>query len=233
MHTKTLEQLTLQELASIHLDQHGHTRSLADGWIQSGMGFLVTEIQQSLPRVYTGFFSPLYGAFALLDQIGEIYSNTAIADCGNANASGIKKALYYFGGMPFDNDEVKALYGLRNALMHNGSLLYRGRFNQKTNAWDGPFHRFRWNKSLPGPIELPAVAWDGILDNLTPLCTTKINVAKICELAVESVAAARKSLDENTLGISLKEGEKELYYRYLHHERLQPVQEDEVDDSNE
>ena len=190
------------------------------------MGFLVTEIQQSLPRVYTGFFSPLYGAFALLDQIGEIYKNTAIPDCGNDAASGIKKALYYFGGMPFDNDEVKALYGLRNALMHNGSLLYRGRFNNKTNTWDGPFHRFRWNKSLEKPIKLPGSPWDGVLDNLTPLCTTEINVAKICELAIESVAAARRALDSNALGISLKEGEKELYYRYLHHHSPTPDHED-------
>lgn len=227
MRTKTLQQLTLQELASIHLDQYGHPCQLADGWIQSGMGFLVTEIQQSLPRVYTGFFSPLYGAFALLDQIGEIYKNTAMADCGNDAASGIKKALYYFGGMPFDSDEVKALYGLRNALMHNGSLLYRGRFDKKTNAWDGPFHRFRWNKSLEGPVKLPGSPWDGVLDNLTPRCTTEINVAKICELAIASVGAAKRALENNALGISLKEGEQELYYRYLHHERPRPSQEDE------
>lgn len=220
MQTKKLQQLTLQELASIHLDQYGHPRQLADGWIQSGMGFLVTEIQQSLPRVYTGFFSPLYGAFALLDQIGEIYKNTAIPHCGNEAASGIKKALYYFGGMSFDNDEVKALYGLRNALMHNGSLLYRGRFNQKTNAWDGPFHRFSWNKSLPTAIRLPTCPWDGVLDNLSPKCTTEISVAKICELAIDAVAEAKKALDNNNLGIDLKEGEKELYYRYLHHQRF-------------
>jgi hypothetical protein len=218
MQTKTLQQLTLQELASIHLDQYGHPHQLADGWIQSGMGFLVTEIQQSLPRVYTGFFSPLYGAFALLDQIGDIYKNTAMPDCGNDAASGIKKALYYFGGMDFDNDEVKALYGLRNALMHNGSLLYRGRFNKKTNTWDGPFHRFRWNKTLSKSIKLPISPWDGVLDNLNSDCTTEISVVKICELAIDSVAVAKKALDNNTLSISLQEGEKELYYRYLHHQ---------------
>jgi hypothetical protein len=230
MHTKKLDQLTLLELASIHLDQYGHPRQLADGCIQSGMGFLVGEIQHTRHQVYAGFFSPLYGAFALLDQIGEIYKNTALPDCGNEAASGIKKSLYYFGGMSFDSDEVKALYGLRNALMHNGSLLYRGRFDQKKNTWDGPFHRFRWNKSLATPIKLPAFQWDGELDHLTPACTTEINVAKICELAIASVAAARRSLESNTLGISLKEGEKELYYRYLHHQSSEPEQEAEAAD---
>jgi hypothetical protein len=219
MQTKTLDQLTLLELASIHLDRYGFPRQLADGYIQSGMGFLVTEIQQSLPIVNTGFFSPLYGAFALLDQIGEIYKDTSVSDCGNDAASGIKKALYYFGGMDFDDDKVKALYGLRNALMHNGSLLYRGRFNKKTNAWEGPFHRFRWNKSLPEPIKLPASPWDGVLDNLNSHCTTEINVAEICRLAINSVGKAKTALENNTLGINLKEGNKELYYLYLHHER--------------
>lgn len=215
---KTLEQLSLHDLASIHLDLYGHRKQLADGWIESGMGHLATEIQQSLPRVYTGFFSPLYGAFALLDQIGEIYANKALPPCGNDAASGIKKALYYFGGMPFDNTEVKALYGLRNALMHNGSLLYRGRFNDKKSVWEGPFHRFRWNKELGVPVKLPAVVWDGNLATLGAINSTEINVSKICELALSSVQAARDALEIGNLEIQIKEGEAELYYRYLYHQ---------------
>lgn len=215
MKTKTLNQLTLQELAAIHLDQYGHPTQLKDGWIESGMGHLVTEIQQSLPRVYTGFFSPLYGAFALLDQVGEIYINKSLPDCGNNAASGIKKALYYFGGMPFNSDEVKALYGLRNSLMHNGSLLYRGRF--KDGAWEGPFHRFRLNKKLTVPVKLPSEPWDGILDNLSAKNTTEINVSEICNLAIDVISKARSALQNGSLDISLMEGEKELYYRYLHH----------------
>lgn len=216
MHTKKLRQLSLSELASVHLDLHGHFHQLADGVILSGMGILVTEIEQSLPRVYTGFFSPLYGAFALLDQIGEIYVNKLIPRCGNDAASGIKKALYYFGGMPFDDPEVKALYGLRNSLMHNGSLLYRGRYNDKKGVWEGPFHRFRWNKDLNCPIKLPVTSWDGALQNLSFQTTTEINVHEICMLALQSVRSAKDLLAHGNLGIELKEGESELFYRYLH-----------------
>ena len=220
--TKTLEQLSLQELAAVHLDVYGHRQQLADGWIEGGIGHLVTEIQQSLPRDYTGFFSPLYGAFALLDQIGEIYVNKAMPPCGNDAASGIKKALYYFGGMPFDNDEVKALYGLRNALMHNGSLLYRGRFNDKKNLWEGPFHRFRWNKSLSKPVQLPATPWDGVLTTLSPASTTQINVRLICKLAIDSVSNAKEALKAGNLDIRVREGEPEIYYRYLFHQKSEP-----------
>lgn len=218
MQTKTLQQLTLNELASIHLDYHGHPRKLADGWIQSGMGFLVTEIQHSLSQMYSGFFSPLYGAFALLDQVGEIYVNTALPRCDNDAASGIKKALYYFGGMHFDNDkiQIRALYGLRCALMHDGSLLYRGLYDKKKGIWKSPFHRFRWNQELTEPVKLPLVAWNGSLDTLSPANTTEINVAKICELAIDAVDAAKSALASGNLDINVKEGEKELYYRYLH-----------------
>lgn len=218
MQTKTLQQLTLTELALIHLDQYGHPHQLADGWIRSGMGILVTEIQQSLPKVHTGFFSPLYGAFALLDQIGETYINKALLPCSNDAASGIKKALYYFGGMPFDDDEVRALYGLRNSLMHNGSLLYRGKYDKNKDIWKGPFHYFRLNKALTKPVKLPQVAWNGSLNNLpNPINTTEINVAKICELAINAVNSAKSALASGNLDINVKEGEKELYYRYLHH----------------
>lgn len=120
----------------------------------------------------------MYGAFALLDQIGEIYINTALQRCNNDAASGIKKALYYFGNMPFDNGEVRALYGLRNALMHDGSLLYRGQYDKKKGIWKGPFHRFRWNKKLTEPVKLPSVAWDGSLDNLGLTNTTRNQCGK-------------------------------------------------------
>ncbi|MBL4713936.1 MAG: hypothetical protein JKY64_05380 [Alcanivorax sp.] len=55
---KKLHELTLEELADIHLDLYGNPVTVADGYMISSMGLLVTEIQQSLPRMYTGFFRP-------------------------------------------------------------------------------------------------------------------------------------------------------------------------------
>jgi hypothetical protein len=218
MRNKTLQELTLQELASIHLDTYGNPQTLADGHIQSGMGYLITEIQQSLPRVYTGFFSPLYGAFALLDQIGEIYTNSEKEVCSNSYASGIKKALYYFADMELDSGEMLALYGLRNSLMHDGSLLFRGRFNEQQSRWTGPFHKYQWNKELGVAVALPDIPWDGNLNSIGVENTTMINVREICNLAIQSVQAARDVMNRGHLGISLHDGEIELYYRYLFHQ---------------
>lgn len=216
--TKTLQELTIEELANIHLDLYGNPVTLADGYMLSGMGSLVTEIQQSLPRTYTGFFSPLYGAFALLDQIGEIYSNKTVAACPNPMASGIKKGLYNFCNMVFDGDEMKALYGLRNSLMHDGSLLYRGRYDETRSIWRGPFHRFRWNKDLVCPVKLPESQWDGNLETLSAGTTTEINVREICQLALSAVERAADLLKDGNLGIHIREGDIELYYRYLFHQ---------------
>lgn len=215
MHTKTLQQLTLRELASIHLDIHGFPVTLADGYIQSGIGGLVTEITQSRGRESTRIFSPLYGSFALLDQIGSCYINKTIPPCSNANASGIKKALYFFCGMSYDSDEMKALYGLRNSLMHDGSILYRGRYEAGT--WKGPFHHFILGSKSSTIVEFPPVAWDGNLQNLTSAHRTKINQRALTDLAINAVQNARLLLEDGNLGFSLTEGEIELYYRYLFH----------------
>ncbi len=215
MHTKTLQQLTLSELAQIHLGIHGLPVTLADGYIESGIGGLVTEITQTSGRKYTRIYSPLYGSFALLDQIGSCYINKTIPLCSNANASGIKKALYYFCGMSYDSDEMKALYGLRNSLMHDGSILYRGRY--EAGAWKGPFHHFMLGSNSSAIVEFPPVAWDGNLQNLTSAHRTRINQQAFTELAINAVQNARQLLVEGNLNFSLTEGEIELYYRYLFH----------------
>ncbi|RQP21825.1 hypothetical protein [Piscinibacter terrae] len=220
MQTKTLQQLTVEELAHIHLDIHGLPTTLASGWIVSGMGGLVTEILQSRGQVNTRIFSPLYGSFALLDQIGSCYTNLSMPPCPNANASGIKKALYYFGGMSYDSDEMKALYGLRNSLMHDGSILYRGRYEGGT--WKGPFHHFILGSQSVKIVELPATPWDGNLQNLTFSHRTRINQRAFTDLAIETVRNARALLSAGKLGFTLVDGEIELYYRYLFHSHDEP-----------
>jgi hypothetical protein len=215
MQTKTLEQLTLTELASIHLEIYDTPKTLAVGYVKSCIGGLIAEIQQSRGREYTRIFSPLYGSFALLDQIGSCYTNKSIQPCPNANASGIKKALYYFCNMPYDSDEMKALYGLRNSLMHDGSILYRGRY--ESGKWKGPFHHFILGSESQSVVELPATPWDGNLQTLTSAHRTRINQRALTDLAINAVSVARDLLNSGNLGFSLKEGEIELYYRYLFH----------------
>lgn len=225
MKTKTLEQLSLEELASIHLDIYDTPISLAVGYVRSCIGGLVTEIQQSRARASTRIFSPLYGGFALLDQIGSCYTNTSIPACPNADASGIKKALYYFCNMPYDSDEMKALYGLRNSLMHDGSLISRGRY--VSDQWKGPYHHFILGSDSQNIVDLPPAPWDGDLESLTSAHRTRINQRALTDLAINAVKVARQLLDDGNLGFSLKEGEIELYYRYLFHQL--PAESDDSD----
>ncbi|WP_350259665.1 hypothetical protein [Stenotrophomonas riyadhensis] len=222
---KTLEQLSLEELASIHLDIYDTPKSLAVGYVRSCIGGLITEIQQSRGLMYTRIFSPLYGSFALLDQIGSCYVNKSIPPCPNADASGIKKALYYFCNMPYDSEEMKALYGLRNSLMHDGSILYRGRYN--SGKWSGPYHHFILGSDSQKIVDLPSIPWDGDLKNLTCAHRTRINQRAFTDLAIDAVKVARQLLGAGNLGFSLKEGEIELYYRYLFHQL--PAESDDSD----
>ncbi len=117
--------------------------------------------------------------------------------------------------MSFDSDEMKALYGLRNSLMHDRSILYRGRF--EAGKWKGPFHHFILGSKSVNIVELPVVLWDGNLATLTPAHRTKINQHAFTELAISAVRTAKQLLNDGDLGFSLTEGEIELYYRYLFH----------------
>jgi hypothetical protein len=120
--------------------------------------------------------------------------------------------------MVFDCDEMKALYGLRNSLMHDASLMYRGRYDATQSMWRGPFHRYRWNKDLTAPVQLPSMPWDGSLDTINSTNTTEINVREICQVALRGVKKAENLLKSGELGINILEGEIEIYYRYLFHQ---------------
>lgn len=216
MHTKTLQQLTLSDLAAVHLDINGGRVALADGHIMSNIGGLITEITQSRGLQNLRIFSPLFGSFALLDQIGSCYINKTISPYPDTNASGIKKALYYFCGMTPNSVDMKALYGLRNSLMHDGSILSRGQ-PQANGTWSGPFYHFILGSKSNPIVEHPSVAWDGNLHNLRPAHRTKINQRALTDLAIGAVQSAKQLLEHGDLDFSLKGGEVELYYRYLFH----------------
>ncbi|MFP3549686.1 hypothetical protein SB861_03090 [Paraburkholderia sp. SIMBA_049] len=213
---KKLQELTIDELAAVHLSVHGPIH-LADGLLHSGISTLVREIRHTRSADNSRIYSPVLGAFALLDQIGTCYSDKTVAAYADANASGIKKALYYFAGMGQNTADVKAVYGLRNALMHDGSLLYRGRFDAKANAWTGPFHHFMFGRTHANLVEHPNQPWDGHLTTLNSSNYTKVNQDKLTDLAIDVLGKARGQLDAGNLNINIQGGPIELYYKYLFH----------------
>lgn len=213
---KPLVDLSIEELAYLHLDDVDLPRVVADGSIRSSIAGLVAEIRKTQSIDAARIFSPLYGAFALLDQIGSTYQNKTRAPYKDASASGIKKALYHFCGFPENSEEVKAIYGLRNSLMHDGSVLFRGRL--KDGKWTGPFHHFRLGSKASNIVEMPKQAWNGKLEDLDPSKhATLINQSRLTEVAVNAVGQARRLLMSGDLGIDVGEGGIELYYKYLFH----------------
>lgn len=215
---KTLTELSLEELAYLHLDDFDHPWELKDGLIRSALPGLIAEVRKTRTNDRTRIFSPLYGCFALLDQIGSVYQNLELPACANENASGIKKALYYFCGFPEDSDDVKAIYGLRNALMHDGSMLYRGRWQD--GKWKGPFHYFRLGSESELVVEMPQQSWNGKLEDLRMnVHATLINQSLLADVALNAVSVARGLLQDGKLKIRLGEGPIELYYKYLFHTR--------------
>lgn len=210
---KTLQELTKEELAEIHLSHDESGFKLSDGFIQTSLYAITLEMTQARGMHNTRIFSPLYCAFAILDQLGEAYENTLMIPC-NADASGIKKSLYYFSSWEFDSHEMKALYGLRNCMMHNASMLYRGQQDKHGN-WKGPFHRFILGEKHRHLIEIPKSPWSGNLADLTYRKFTKINQRAITELALDAIRNAKILLQRNRLLVKLQE--QEIYEMFLFH----------------
>ncbi|PZQ33261.1 MAG: hypothetical protein DI562_02000 [Stenotrophomonas acidaminiphila] len=228
MQEKMLEELTMAELAAAHLDINDLGYPLRQGYLRSCVGGLIAEITQARGNQRTRIFSPLFGSFALLDQLGSSYINLSMPAFSNDEASGVKKALYYFCDVADDSDEINALYGLRNSLVHDASLLSRGR--EKKGKWLGPFHHFIFGADIPSAVEFPPAPWDGNLETLSNTNRTKVNQRVLSDMAINAVRRARQLLDEGNLGFCL-EKEIEMYYRYLFH--FNPSSSSDADEDGE
>lgn len=159
IHKTDLNDLSPDDLIWLHLNA-SPTTGCATHRILSTLGLALSEVRSAAARERTNTFLPLLGLFTALEQIGNTYGNDVKMKTENADWSGIKKAIHNFSDMSGDSDECKAIYALRNSIVHNGSIASRGRINSEGEA-TGPFHRFGFNPEAKEVIELPQTAWDG------------------------------------------------------------------------
>ena len=96
----------------------------------------------------------------------------------DANASGIKKALYYFGGFGANDAATQSLYAFRNALVHNASLL---------NERNGVYYSFRYDSAVHSVVVPAAQPWDGKMASLNDNTTTIVNPGQLVELVTAMV----------------------------------------------
>lgn len=145
------------------------------------------------------------GYLSLLDQIGSCFKklNGPTVD---PNKSGIIKALKNFSLL--SDDEIDAVYALRNSFAHDYSL-------QNIGKRPGLTHHFNVDNSDTNPaIILPRQSWDGLITNKTEDNLTYINLQGLGDIIENLVENIIQLIETDEVEIILAGGQNELIARY-------------------
>ena len=212
---KSFKDLSEFEMKYAHLGRGILRYSLKDGTLESILPIILQEVNQASGNKNTKNFIPVVGTFSILEQIGLSYKRNDMDDFPHANASSIKKALYYFAGFELPNDEdsyrndINALSALRNGFLHSAGLLSTARFPNQKNYY------FQYTRAIDRIIKYPEQEWDGNIETLHSSMSTLVNPDLIIHLANKVVNTALDCLENGNLDLCLEGGVKELYFRYL------------------
>ncbi|MBE0361625.1 hypothetical protein [Pseudoalteromonas aliena] len=205
---KELNQLTIEELAHVHLNS-GLYNEIKGALLDSSLTTLIDEIRHAKFQHRSKSFLPVTAAFTILDQLGFCYSRKDMPLYSNVNASNIKKSLYYFCGFEENDKATKTLYALRNSFLHTASILAKAEFPNQPN------HRFVYDREQSDLLRFPEVEWDGDFNNLTSEMSTRINPEIFVNMVEDAARNAKEHLYNNNLNIDCINGEPEFYYRFL------------------
>jgi len=200
--SKNLDELTIEELAYIHLSRIHSRTPIKNANVSSSLCDLIETAQASAINSRTRIYTPMLALFAVLDQIGSAYRNKSKA---TNYKNGIKAALHSFSA--YTKDEIEYLTTLRNGLYHDGSLLSKND-NGKTNVV------FRLDPNAPKTITMPRKPWDGIYHDSLDDYISKINVASL-KNDVEKIAIECLDLLQNGTLIFKINDCREFFYKFL------------------
>lgn len=145
------------------------------------------------------------GYLSLLDQIGGCFKRVG-GPVVEENKSGIIKALKYFSNL--DDNQIDAIYALRNSFAHDFSL-------QNVGKRAGLTHHFVvGNSPIESLIILPSNPWDGILESKSKKNLTKINLQALGDEVEKLVKNLIQLNSKNQVEIILEKGKEELIARY-------------------
>jgi len=202
-----------QELKDLSLDDvvycHLTTRSpkfTKDYTVHTTLELVEVEMRQSRGFQKTASYAPLLTGFALLDQIGGCYADRAKPPHPN-KGSAIEHALYYFMGYPPQGPEVRAIYALRNGLVHEGSLTC------KTNSQ--AHYIFRYDSTLTSAIQLAATPWDGQAATLGTSTTTLVNPRVLTDDISRAISALRDCFLQRPQDLQILKSREEILHGYL------------------
>ncbi len=153
---------------------------------------------------YLGRWTGAMCYMTILDQIGGCYRPT---DKTKISGPAIIKSLKYFTNL--NDDEINAVYALRNAFFHDFSLYNH---NNKDAKLQQTFTV--GNHPTEKVVKLPARPWDGKMESRADDNNTFINLKTLGDL-VEDVYKKLLDLHSNDkLEIDLQGGPEELVNRY-------------------
>ncbi len=203
---KRLMDLTDDEIVYCHLGVRPREWT-RDHILSSCLDDVETEMRQSRGTQLTSNYVPLLAAFAILDQIGSCYEDRSLAPHPRGG-SAIQRALYHFGGLPPLSAEVSHLYALRNGLVHDASLTSH---NLQKTAW----FIFRFNRTMPEVIRLPATPWDGTANGLVAGTTTWINPRELTELVSTALSRLRDCYFDRRSDLGVLKPGSEILHKYI------------------
>jgi hypothetical protein len=206
---KNLSELTKEELAYLHLDIHHLRNVVKDFYIGSSLRELTQTLSASFGNVRTKQYVPLMICFAVLDQLGSLYSINSI-NCNYKN--GIKKAFSMFTQVQ-NRSEIESLLTLRNGMLHDGSLVSHNKYTDT-----GVIYRMVVNSGKL--ITPPNKKWDGLYrDSLTDYITL-IDLKELQRTVLAAIQVCSDNLKSSNLTITCS-SEKEFFFKYLFSQEIE------------
>jgi hypothetical protein len=178
----TLRDLSADDVAYCHLSRRGWEQ-IKGCTVYTTLDDIETEMRQSQGIVNTSSYVPLLAGFSILEQLGSTYRNRKMKR-HPTSGGGIEHALYYFCGYPPMSPEVKALYALRNGLIHAASLT-------SSDQGSGARYIFRYDYNMQTAIQTAQVAWDGQFSTIDRAVMTLVNPRKLTDQVSEAIALVR------------------------------------------
>lgn len=201
---KIISDLTIEELAFIHLDINYFSHAIKNNYyLSSNLYDLVETLAASFSNRRTRIYVPLMTEFAILDQIGCLYGKTGYS---SSYGNGIKKALDTFSTFN-SNEDLELLVTLRHGLLHSGSLININR-NTGTNVV------FRMKQNTGQILTKPTNQWDGVFHDELTKYITFIDLKELQKLTISIIEKCMEELLNGNITISITD-EKEFFYKYL------------------
>ena len=212
---KNWNELSSGEITVIHLDcDTAYTR---DYRITSTVRRMEREARKAASNIYSEIYLPQMACLTILDQIGCSYRNRRMSRYSEngTEASGIKKAAYYFLGFGENDEATKTLYAFRNGLMHHASFISRTKGGR--NYW------FLLDDSIQGIVQVAHRDWDGTLSGQSEETCSLVNRTALLDGISAMLSELGNLRDAGDLEIAMPGGHEEIALRYLHRRSLEAI----------